>query len=146
VVSCSTDATAAEAISILADARTLQPEALLNIHVLNAANELVGVVSVIGLLQSAADTPVLEVADVDPVRVTPEADVTDIALLMTDYNLVTIPVVDAHDHVLGVVTFDDLLEATVPEDWRRREPAPHPVRETGSKTLDLGNQAGSNHG
>jgi CBS domain-containing protein len=146
VVSCSTDATAAEAISILADARTLQPEALLNIHVLNAANELVGVVSVIELLQSAADTPVLEVADVDPVRVTPEADVTDIALLMTDYNLVTIPVVDAHDHVLGVVTFDDLLEATVPEDWRRREPAPHPVRETGSKTLDLGNQAGSNHG
>jgi CBS domain-containing protein/sporulation protein YlmC with PRC-barrel domain len=146
VASCSTDATAAEAISILAGARTLQPEALLNIHILSKAGELVGVVSVIGLLQSAPDTPVLEVADLDPVRVTPAADVTDIALLMADYNLVSIPVVDAHDHVLGVVTFDDLLEATVPEDWRRREPAPHPIRETSSENSDLDNQGGPTHG
>ena len=116
----------------------MQPEALLNIHVLNEADELVGVVSVIGLLQSAPDTPVLEVADLDPVRVTPAADVTDIALLMADYNLVSIPVVDTRDHVLGVVTFDDLLEATVPEDWRRREPAPHPIRETSSEETDYG--------
>jgi CBS domain-containing protein len=146
VASCSTDATAAEAISILAGARTLQPEALLNIHVLSEAGELVGVVSVIGLLQSAPDTPVLDVADLDPVRVTPAADVTDIALLMADYNLVSIPVVDAHDHVLGVLTFDDLLEATVPEDWRRREPAPHPIRETSPENSDLDKQGGSTHG
>jgi hypothetical protein len=24
---------------------------------------------------------------------------------------------------------DDVLEATIPEDWRRREPAPRPLRE-----------------
>jgi Mg/Co/Ni transporter MgtE len=108
----------------------LQPEALLNIHVLNEADELVGVVSAIGLLQSAPDTPVLEVADLDPVWVTPAVDVTDISLLMADYNLVSIPVVDAHNHVLGVVTFDDILEATVPKDWRRRERPPHPIGET----------------
>jgi hypothetical protein len=142
VASCPTDATAAQAISIVAAASTLQPEALLNIHVLGAAGELVGVVSVIELLQSAPDTPVLEVADLDPVRVIPAADVTDIALLMADYNLVTIPVVDEHDHVLGVVTFDDLLEATVPEDWRRREPAPRPIRETSAENSDLDNQGG----
>jgi CBS domain-containing protein/flagellar motility protein MotE (MotC chaperone) len=146
VAACSADATVAQAIAVLAESRTLQPEALLNIHVVNEAGELVGVVSVIGLLQSAPDTPVLEVADVDPVRVSPSADVTDIALLMADYNLVSIPVVDTHDHVLGVVTFDDLLEATVPEDWRRREPAPHPVRETSSEKSDLENQGGSSHG
>ena len=142
VASCPTDATAAQAISIVAAASTLQPEALLNIHVLGAAGELVGVVSVIELLQSAPDTPVLEVADLDPVRVIPAADVTDIALLMADYNLVTIPVVDEHDHVLGVVTFDDLLEATVPEDWRRREPAPRPIRETSAENRDLDNPGG----
>jgi CBS domain-containing protein len=66
--------------------------------------------------------------DTDPVRVAPEADVTDVALLMADYNLYTIPVVDDTDRVLGVVTVDDVLEATIPEDWRRREPAPRPVR------------------
>jgi hypothetical protein len=146
VASCSVESTAQEAISILANSNTLQPEALLNMHVLNAAGELVGVVPVIGLLQSVPGTRVLEVADVDPVRVMPEADVTDIALLMADYNLVTIPVVDAHDHVLGVVTFDDLLEATVPEDWRRREPAPHPIRETSSEEPDVSSQGGSGRG
>jgi hypothetical protein len=146
VASCSMNSTAQEAISILANSSTLQPEALLNMHVLNEADELVGVVPVIGLLQSVPGTRVLEVADVDPVRVMPEADVTDIALLMADYNLVTIPVVDAHDHVLGVVTFDDLLEATVPEDWRRREPAPHPIRETSSEEADVSSQGGSGRG
>jgi CBS domain-containing protein len=49
--------------------------------------------------------------------------------LMADFNLYSIPVVDDQDRVLGVVTVDDVLEATIPEDWRRREPAPRPVRE-----------------
>lgn len=145
VASCSTDVTAAQAISVLAQARNLQPEALLNIHALNAAGELVGVVSVIGLLQSDPNTSLRELLDLDPVRVGPEADVTDIALLMADYNLVSIPVVDAHDRVLGVVTFDDLLEAALPEDWRRREPAPRPVRETPSEKVVLENKNGSSH-
>ena len=45
---------------------------------------------------------------------------------MADYNLLTVPVVDADDHLLGVITVDDVLEATIPDDWRRREPPAHP--------------------
>ncbi len=127
--SCPTSATAAQALSVIANARSMQPEALLKVHALNEEGELVGVVSVIRLLQSDPHTPVLDVLDFDPVRVTAEADLTDVALLMADYNLLAIPVVDDHDRVLGVVTFDDVLEATIPEDWRRREPAPRPIRE-----------------
>jgi CBS domain-containing protein len=67
--------------------------------------------------------------DSDPVQVSADADLTDIALLMADFNLYSIPVVDDQDRVLGIVTVDDVLEATIPEDWRRREPAPRPVRE-----------------
>lgn len=129
VASCPTSATAAQALSVIANARSMQPEALLKVHALNEEGELVGVVSVIRLLQSDPHTPVLDVLDFDPVRVTAEADLTDVALLMADYNLLAIPVVDDHDRVLGVVTFDDVLEATIPEDWRRREPAPRPIRE-----------------
>jgi Mg/Co/Ni transporter MgtE len=87
------------------------------------------VVSVIALLQSQADESVGALMDSDPVRVSPTADLTDVALLMADFNLYSIPVVDEQDRVLGVVTVDDVLEATIPEDWRRREPAPRPVRE-----------------
>lgn len=129
VIACGLSTTAAEALKLIADARAMQPEALLKMHVLAESGELVGVVSVIRLLQSDPNAAVDELMDTDPVRVAPEADLTDIALLMADYNLVAIPVVDDEDHVLGVVTVDDALEATIPDDWRRREPAPRPTRE-----------------
>ena len=50
----------------------------------------------------------------------------DVAVLMSDYNLVTIPVVDDERHLLGVITVDDILEVTLPDDWRRREAAEPP--------------------
>jgi len=45
---------------------------------------------------------------------------------MTDYNLITIPVVDDVRRLLGVITVDDVLEVTLPDDWRRRETAEPP--------------------
>ncbi|MDT5245884.1 MAG: hypothetical protein QOD36_3260 [Mycobacterium sp.] len=129
-VSCGTAATASEALATIAAARTVQPEALLKMHILTEDGRLAGVVSVITLLQADPTETVAALMDSDPVRVTADADLTDIALLMADYNLYTIPVVDDDDRVLGVVTVDDVLEATIPEDWRRREPAPRPVRDT----------------
>ena len=141
--SCSANTSAGLALSIIATARSVQPEALLKVHVLSDTGVLVGVVSVIGLLQSDPDIPVADLMDTDPVRVAPEADVTDVALLMADYNLYTIPVVDDTDRVLGVVTVDDVLEATIPEDWRRREPAPRPVRgHTATTTTSAGSGGG----
>ena len=56
----------------------------------------------------------------------PDTDVVDVAVLMSDYNLITIPVVDDGYHMLGVITVDDVLEVTLPEDWRRREAAEPP--------------------
>ena len=132
-VSCAAGATAGEALAVIATARTVQPEALLKMHILAEGARLAGVVSVITLLQADTTETVAALMDSDPVRVTADADLTDIALLMADYNLYTIPVVDDDDRVLGVVTVDDVLEATIPEDWRRREPAPRPARDTQQK-------------
>jgi len=154
VASCPDSATAAQALSVLAAARAMQPEALIKLHVVAEDGHLIGVVSVIRLLQTDPATPVTVLMDTDPVRVAADADLTDVALLMADYNLATIPVVDDTDHVVGVVTVDDVLEATIPEDWRRREPAPRPIREpddardgqatVGSDTTNAG--GGGNHG
>jgi hypothetical protein len=129
LVSCAANATASSALALIGTSRTVQPEALIKLHVLDEDKHLVGVVSVIALLQAEPGESVGALMDSDPVRVSADADLTDIALLMADFNLYSIPVVDEHDRVLGVVTVDDVLEATIPEDWRRREPAPRPVRE-----------------
>ncbi|MFE3958565.1 magnesium transporter MgtE N-terminal domain-containing protein [Nocardia sp. NPDC059091] len=139
-VSCPMDSTAAQALSMVAGAQGLQPEALLKVHVLDGG-QLVGVASVIALLQAQPATAVAELMDADPVRVAPNADLTDIALLMADYNLYAVPVVDEDDRVLGVVTVDDVLEDIIPEDWRRREPAPRPVREPAPAAANSGQNA-----
>jgi CBS domain-containing protein len=130
-VSCAATATAGSALALIAAARTIQAEALVKMHVLDEDERLAGVVSVITLLQAEPGESVGALMDSDPVRVSADVDLTDIALLMADYNLYSIPVVDEQDRALGVVTVDDVLEATIPEDWRRREPAPRPVREIG---------------
>jgi CBS domain-containing protein len=137
-VSCAATATAGTALALIADARTIQPEALIKMHVLDEDKRLAGVVSVIVLLQAEAAESVGALMDSDPIRVGSEADLTDIALLMADFNLYSIPVVDEQDRMLGVVTVDDVLEATIPEDWRRREPAPRPLREI-TQPSDEGN-------
>ncbi|WP_319450710.1 MULTISPECIES: magnesium transporter MgtE N-terminal domain-containing protein [unclassified Mycobacterium] len=129
IVSCSPESTVADALGAVAAARTLQPEALLKVHVLTEPGRLGGVISVITLVQSAPSDAVAALMDSDPVRVTADVDLTDIALLMADYNLYTVPVVDDEDRILGVVTVDDVLEATIPVEWRRREPATRPVRD-----------------
>ena len=52
--------------------------------------------------------------------VSPDADVPEIARVMTDYNLISMPVVDGDGRILGAITVDDVLELTLPSDWRRR--------------------------
>jgi CBS domain-containing protein len=128
-VSCPTTATAGSALEMIAGAHSVQPEALIKVNVLDEDDRLAGVVSVIALLQAEPGQRVDALMDDDPVCVSADADLVDVALLMADFNLYSIPVVDEQDRVLGVVTVDDVLEATIPEDWRRREPAPRPLRE-----------------
>ena len=78
------------------------------------------------LVQADPDARLRDVADTGPIRVQPDADLIDVTLLMTDYNVLNLPVVDEHDQLLGVITVDDVVESTVPRNWRRREPASHP--------------------
>jgi Mg/Co/Ni transporter MgtE len=82
-----------------------------------------------------------DVCEGDPVRIGPGTDVTDVAVLMTDYNLTTIPVVDTRRRVLGLITVDDVLEVTLPEDWRRREAAVPPDAYEGDDPAGTAGQA-----
>jgi Mg/Co/Ni transporter MgtE len=42
---------------------------------------------------------------------------------MTDFNLTAVAVVDTNSRLVGAISVDDLLEALVPEEWRRRAEA-----------------------
>ena len=125
-VTVPTNATVADALAAVAAAGSVQPEALTSVHALDERGRLHGVARLVTLVQADPGMPVSDVLDADPVRVSAATDVVDVAVLMSDYNLVTIPVVDERRTMIGVITVDDVLEATLPEDWRRREAAEPP--------------------
>jgi CBS domain-containing protein len=115
-----------DALSAVASSPSLQPEALTSVHVIDERGRLRGVARVVALLQADQSAPVSDIYDDDPVRVGPGTDVVDVVVLMSDYNLITVPVVDERRTMIGIITVDDVLEATLPSDWRRRGAAEPP--------------------
>ncbi|KER85113.1 MULTISPECIES: magnesium transporter [Xanthomonas] len=77
---------------------------------------LTQVVTMRRLITGAPEAPILEVAQVNPpVTVDPALDQEEVARLIRRHDLLAIPVVDAHGHVLGIVTVDDVLDALIAE-------------------------------
>jgi Mg/Co/Ni transporter MgtE len=114
-------ASVGDALARVRDSALLQPEALTSVYAVDDDGGLRGVARLVTLVQADPGARLIDVSDTDPVQVAADTDITDVAVLMTDYNLITIPVVDDAGRLLGVITVDDVLEVTLPEDWRRRE-------------------------
>jgi CBS domain-containing protein len=137
-VTVAAQATVAAALSGVAHASAVQPEALTSVHIVDDRGRLHAVVPLVRLVQADPAAVVTEVADADPVRVGPDTDVVDVVLVMSDHNLLTVPVVDHDGRMIGVITVDDALETTVPLDWRRREPPPPPGHHRADHTASRG--------
>jgi CBS domain-containing protein len=120
------DSAVSAALAQVRQSENLQPEALTSVHALDERGRLAGVVRLVALVQADPSARLSDIYDDDPVRVGAATDVVDVAVLMSDYNLITIPVVDEQRTMIGVITVDDVLEVTLPEDWRRREAAEPP--------------------
>ncbi|MEP6999715.1 MAG: CBS domain-containing protein, partial [bacterium] len=48
------------------------------------------------------------------------------------YNLVSLPVVDDNNRLVGVVTIDDVLDYLLPDDWRSHDEADDESTDTSS--------------
>ena len=118
-VSVAGSGTAADAVAA-ARKLDLPPEALHTILLTDKDGTLCGLVSAGVLMAADPRTPLLELGVTSPPSVGPEADVPEVARLMTDYNLVSLPVLDEEERPIGIVSVDDILELMLPEDWRRR--------------------------
>jgi CBS domain-containing protein len=98
----------------------IAPTLLTTVYLHDDEGKLSGAVAVVTLLRSDAHTPLSDVAEQEPESVRTDADLPEVARTMTDYNLMMLPVVDEEEHIVGVVTVDDVLELTLPAGWRRR--------------------------
>jgi CBS domain-containing protein len=101
-------------------ASELSPQQSSTVCVLDAAGALAGVVSLAELVRAAPQQPLAELIDSATPTVAAETEVPEVARLMSDYNLIALPVVDAEQRPIGVIGVDDVLELLLPEEWRRR--------------------------
>jgi Mg/Co/Ni transporter MgtE len=58
-------------------------------------------------------------SDLEPLR--PEVTLAEVTKRMATYDLVSIPVVDSSNRLLGAVTVDDVLDHSLPRDWRDKD-------------------------
>ncbi len=127
--------TAAEAIEAI---RQWQPEAetIYYLFVVDRYGRLVGVINLRQLIVAPPDALIQDIMDEDVIYVTADVDQEEVARLMARYDLLALPVVDENKILLGVITFDDLvdvLEEEATEDLQRyggAEPLERPYLDT----------------
>ncbi|GGE10089.1 magnesium transporter MgtE [Aureimonas endophytica] len=90
-------------------------ETVYAIYVLDPiTRRLQAAVSLRRLISGDPDALVGSVARFDqPVTVLPQADREEVARLISKYDLLAIPVVDEKNHVLGIVTVDDIIDTMI---------------------------------
>ncbi len=89
------------------------PESIHVVYLVNDALQLSGAVPLARIVLAEASTPLRNLSSEPLISVDSQADDKTVVDLFHKYNLVSLPVVDEKDHLLGVVTADDVLEVVV---------------------------------
>lgn len=91
-------------------------EEFYTINVIDRHNVLKGIVSLKDIIKSRNTVQISELIQADFVYVKAETDQEEVARLISQYNLTSIPVVDDQMHLLGRITFDDVIDVMEEEN------------------------------
>ncbi|MBQ9792236.1 MAG: magnesium transporter [Clostridia bacterium] len=80
-----------------------------NVYVVDEANKLMGMVSVKKLIQTEGDELVCDVMEKDIIFSQTNENKRLVAGKLFDYNLMTIPIVNESNHLVGVISIDDAV-------------------------------------
>ena len=92
-------------------ARSGRREAMHAIYTTDAEGRLAGVLSLRELLAAPEGTLLSDAAWSEVQSVSPFADREEVARVISNYDLVVVPVVSESNHVIGVITVDDVIDA-----------------------------------
>ncbi len=99
-----------------------EAETINYVYVTDPEDHLLGVLSLHKLVLTGPHTPVSELMYTRPITVHAGADQEEAAKTLLDNELLAIPVIDDEDHILGIITVDDVaevLEREATEDIER---------------------------
>jgi magnesium transporter len=106
--------TVGQAIDYMRETADL-PERFFELYVIDPAHRFLGAVALDRLLRTKRPVAVSELMEEDRHRVHATDDQEEVARLFEHYNLVTVPVVDAEDRLVGVITIDDMVDVIAKE-------------------------------
>jgi magnesium transporter len=102
------DMTASESITALQGSRDV--EMVFYLYVVDERRHLVGVVSLRRLLLVSPETPLKRIMTADIISARVDMDQEEVARQVAAYNLLAIPVVDAENKLVGIITVDDVID------------------------------------
>jgi Mg/Co/Ni transporter MgtE len=91
----------------------------------------IGMVHYQRLLREPPSTLLGSIVDTNTKGVNPDASLHAVSSYLASYNLLSLPVIDANDRLLGAVTVDDVLDHLLPTNWR------HDHRDSAATTAAL---------
>jgi magnesium transporter len=91
-------------------------EEFYTVNVVDDNNIFKGIVSLKDIIKAKGNAKITEMINSDVVYVKAETDQEEVAKLISQYNLTSIPVVDDEMHLLGRVTFDDVIDVLEDEN------------------------------
>ena len=100
----------------------LNKETIYHCYVLDAEKRLIGVVSLRTLVVSSPEEKIKTLMDTEVISVNVKTDQEEAAHIFQKYDLISLPVVDNQNRLVGIVTFDDfvdVLEEEATEDFER---------------------------
>lgn len=114
-----------------------ESEQIYTCYVMDASRHLEGVVSLRDLILAKGDVLIEEIMTDNPISTTTSEDQEAVTELFSKYDLLAIPVVDAENRLVGIVTVDDIfdvIEEEVTEDMEKMAavtPSDKPYLEAG---------------
>lgn len=102
------DTKAKDAIYALQDQEDV--EMVFYLYTLDNDGRLTGVISLRDLVTTSGDTMLKDIMSKQIHVVRPETDQEEVARIVSQYNFLAVPVVDSDDHLLGIVTVEDVVD------------------------------------
>lgn len=90
-------------------------ETIYHTYVVDPRHRLVGVVSLRQLILASPRATIDQLMTPDLVTTLPETDQEEVTRLISRYDLLALPVVDEHQRLLGIVTYDDAMDVAEEE-------------------------------
>jgi Mg2+ transporter MgtE len=109
VLALSQDTTVEEALTYMRT-HSEHLEMVYYLYIIDAERHLLGVVSLRQLVTADPGKHMGELMDTDVIKVQADVDQEEVARRISKYDLLGIPVVDADNHLLGLITVDDVID------------------------------------